>query len=63
MEFDLANSTLEAARAARASLGRLARGGGVDEPRMAKIAGTAIFQEALLSALHARLTELRTVAK
>jgi hypothetical protein len=30
---------------------------------MAKIAGTAVFEEALLNALHARLAELRSVAK
>jgi hypothetical protein len=63
MEFDTLNATGSAALAARTTLTHLARGSGVDEPRMARIAQAAIFSEALLSALHARLTELRTVAK
>jgi hypothetical protein len=63
MELDMVNATASAARAARTTLAGLARGGNVDEPRMAKIAQAAIFEEALLSALHARLNELRSVAK
>jgi hypothetical protein len=64
MELDIANSTASAALAARSTLTSLARGGGgVDEPRMAKIAQSAIFAEALMNALHARLNELRTAAK
>jgi hypothetical protein len=63
MELDTVNSTRSAAIAARTTLTHLARGNGVDEPRMARIAQAAIFSEALMSALHARLTELRTVAK
>lgn len=59
----MANSTAAAALQARASFAALARPGGVDEPRMAKIAQSAIFAEALMNALHARLNELRTVAK
>ncbi len=63
MELDIANSTASAALAARATLAHLARAGGVDEPRMAKIAQAAIFSDALLGALHARFNELRSVAK
>jgi hypothetical protein len=63
MQFDLANSTVSAAQAARTELSRLGNGSGIDEPRMAKIASAAIFEEALLNALHSRFNELRTVAK
>jgi hypothetical protein len=63
MELDMANSTASAALAARATLAHLSRAGSIDEPRMAKIAQAAIFQEALMSALHSRLNELRSVAK
>jgi uncharacterized protein YgbK (DUF1537 family) len=64
MEFDTANSIGSAALAARTTLTHLARGStGVDESRMARIAQAAIFSEALMSAVHARLGELRTVAK
>jgi len=64
MELDIANATASAALAARTTLSHLAHGGSVvDEPRMAKIAHAAIFQEALLSALHSRFNELRSVAK
>ncbi len=59
----MADSTTAAALQARASFAALARPGGVDEPRMAKLAQSAIFAEALLNALHARLNEFRTVAK
>ncbi len=63
MELDLGTNTAAAARAARTSLSELSRGGGIDEPRMAKIAQTAIFEEALLGALHARFNEIRSVVK
>jgi hypothetical protein len=67
MELDMGNATAAAARAARTTLSHLAggsqAGAGVDEPRMAKIAQAAIFEEALLGALHARLSEIRSVAK
>lgn len=65
MELEPVNSMGSAALAARTTLTTLARvhGSGVDEPRMARIAQAAIFSEALLNALHARLGELRTVAK
>ncbi len=63
----MGNATAAAARAARTSLSHLTggsnAGSGVDEPRMAKIAQAAIFEEALLGALHARLSEMRSVAK
>ncbi|MGD0472749.1 MAG: hypothetical protein ABSB70_05980 [Candidatus Velthaea sp.] len=63
MELATVNSTGSAALAARTTLTHSARGNGVDEPRMARIAQAAIFTEALLNAVHARLGELRTVAK
>jgi hypothetical protein len=63
MGLDIANSTASAALAARTQFASLAHGGRVDEPRMAKLAHAAIFEEALLGALHSRLNELRTVAK
>jgi hypothetical protein len=64
MELQTDNSVGSAALAARTALSNLARPhAGVDEPRMARIAQTAIFAEALLSAMHARLAEMRTVAK
>jgi hypothetical protein len=63
MELDTVDSISSAALAARTMLANLTRGAGVDEPRMAKIAQAAIFQEALMNAVHARLNELRTVAK
>jgi hypothetical protein len=63
MELDTFNSIGSAALAARATLTHLARGSGVDEPRMARVAQAAIFSEALMNALRARLGELRTAAK
>lgn len=63
MELDIGNATASAARTARSTLSHLAHGANVDEPGMAKIAQTAIFEEALLGALHARFNELRSVAK
>ena len=63
MELEMATSTASAARAARTALTEAARAGRIDEPRMAAIARAAIFEEALLGALHARFNELRTVAK
>ncbi len=63
MELDMGNATVAAAHAAGATLAGLTHGSTIDESRMAKIARAAIFEEALLGALHARLTELRSVAK
>ena len=65
MEIDTLNSVGSAALAARTTLTNAARtpAGGLDEPRMARVAQAAIFSEALLSALHARIAEFRTVAK
>ncbi len=63
MQLDTGDATAAAALAARTNLSHLARGAGVDEPRMAKIAQAAIFEEALLGAMHARLSELRSVTK
>jgi hypothetical protein len=63
MQLDTFSSTASAALAARTSFARLGQVPSVDEPRMAKVAQTAIFEEALLAALHSRFNELRTVAK
>jgi hypothetical protein len=64
MDFDLLGAAAAEARAARTTVSDLARGAhGVDETRMARIARGAIFEEALLGALHARINELRTVTK
>jgi hypothetical protein len=64
MEFDLLGPAAAEARAARTNVSGLARDmRGVDERRMAHIARGAIFEEALLGALHARINELRTVTK
>jgi hypothetical protein len=63
MELDTVNSIGSAALAARTTLTHLARANGVDEPRMARIAQAAIFSEALMNAVRARLSELRSVAK
>jgi len=38
-------------------------GGRVDERAMAAVAKAAVFREALLAAVRARVNELRTVAK
>jgi hypothetical protein len=38
-------------------------GGRVDERTMAAVAKAAVFREALLAAVRARVNELRTVAK
>jgi hypothetical protein len=40
-----------------------ARGGGSPQAAMAKMAQGAIFADALLSAMHARLEELKSAAK
>ena len=43
--------------------GLAAQSGMPDERRMASIGAAALFEEALLTALRAQLTELRTVAR
>ncbi len=63
MQVDMFSSTDSVALAARTKFAHLGHAGSVDEPRMAKVAQAAIFQEAMLSALHSRITELRSVAK
>jgi len=64
MDIDMLNATAAEARSARTTLAGLAHAGSaVDEPRMAKIAHAAIFEEALLSAFHSRVNELRSVLK
>lgn len=54
---------LGAALAARAELERLAPTAARDERAAARVAKAALFQEALLGAIRARLAEVRTVAK
>jgi hypothetical protein len=63
MILDVATQTAAAALAGRERLTQLAHGAAGDETKMARVAHAAIFEEALLSALHARLSELRSVAK
>lgn len=63
MIFDVGRTTEAAAADARERLTAQARGGAPGERAMAGIAKTAIFEEALLAAIKARLSELKTVAK
>jgi hypothetical protein len=63
MILDVATQTAAAALAGRERPTQLAHGAAGDEPKMARVADAAIFEEALLSALHARLSELRSVTK
>lgn len=52
-----------AALAARDGVERLAPGAAHDERAAARLAQAALFEEALLGALHAHAAELRTAAK
>jgi hypothetical protein len=52
-----------AALAARAAVERLAPGAAHDEHAAARLAKAALFEEALLGAMRARIAELRGVAK
>jgi len=52
-----------AALAARASVERLAPAVAHDEHAAARLAKAALFEEALLGAMRARIAELRSVAK
>ncbi len=61
MELDLGTSTIRAAGAARDALALT--GGRADERRMAAVAQHALFSEALLGAIKARVAELKSVAK
>ncbi len=63
MELDTAKTTTDAALAARDRLGAAGRLAAMNERLMAPVARTAVFEEALLAALRARFTELRSVAK
>lgn len=63
MILDAANQTAAAALVGRDRLTELAHGASGDERKMARVADAAIFEEALLGAMHARLAELRSVAK
>ena len=63
MQVDVGSLTEAAAAAARERLTAQTRGGAPSERGMAAVAKTAIFEEALLAAIKARLSELKTVAK
>ncbi len=52
-----------AALAARAAVERLAPGVARDEHASARLAKAALFEEALLGAMRARIAELRGIAK
>jgi hypothetical protein len=52
-----------AALGARAAVERLAPGAARDEHAAARLARAALFEEALLGAMRARIAELRGVAK
>ncbi|HTW83746.1 MAG TPA: hypothetical protein VMD91_06755 [Candidatus Sulfotelmatobacter sp.] len=56
-------STADAASAARSQVARLAPAAAHDQRAAAQLARAALFDEALLAALKARLTELRGVAR
>jgi hypothetical protein len=63
MTIDTGAMTEAAALAARERLTEQTRAGALSERGMAGIAKTAIFEEALLAAIKARLGELKAVAK
>ena len=61
MDLDIGGPTIAAAAAARDAL--VPNGRPVGERGMAAVAEHAIFDEALLAALKARVAEVKTVAK
>ncbi len=63
MTIDTGANTEAAALAARDRLTEQTRSGATTERGMAGIATTAIFEEALLAAIKARLAELKAIAK
>jgi hypothetical protein len=63
MTIDFTGPTEAAALAARDRLDGLAKAPARDERGAARVAQSAIFEEALLGALKSRLAELRTVAR
>jgi hypothetical protein len=63
MAIDFTASTEAAALGARDRLDVLAKEPARDERSAARVAKSALFEEALLGALKARLAELRTVAR
>jgi hypothetical protein len=63
MTIDFTASTEAAALAARDRLDGLAKAPARDERGAARVAQSALFEEALLGALKSRLAELRTVAR
>ena len=63
MAFDPITSVIGTALAARERVERLAPDAARDERASARLARAALFEEALLGAVKAHLSELRTVAK
>ncbi len=61
MELDIGSATIRAAREAREALAVAPRR--LDERAMSGLARGALFDEALLGAIKARVAELKTVAK
>jgi hypothetical protein len=61
MELDIGSATVRAAQAAREALATTAPR--LDERAMSVVARRALFDEALLGAIKARVAELKTVAK
>ena len=61
MSIDIGNATVGAAAAARDAL--TVGAGSADERTMGRLARQALFAEALLGALKARVNELKAVAK
>jgi len=61
MNLDIGDATMRAASAARAALARSAHQ--PSERAMGVLAQRALFDEALLGAIKARVAELKTVAK
>lgn len=63
METSSLTPTEAAALQARDALGKAALSGPAMERDAAAVARTAIFEEALLGAIHARLAELKAAAR
>jgi hypothetical protein len=61
MSMDIGNATIRAAAAARDAIGNVRTL--ADERGMAAVAQRALFDEALLGAIKARVAELKSVAK
>ncbi len=63
MEISVGRQTEAAALAARDKISTLARSDAPVDVKMASIAQSALFEEALLGAVKSRLAELKSVAK